>query len=80
MNLSSWEMYSIDARIDLLAKMATQLRQEKMPLKQYLLLHPEARLSESERKLLLEWTKAERKRLLVGNRSIARLPAKFNGG
>jgi cytochrome c len=64
MNLSSWEMYSTDARVDLLAKMATQLRQKKMPLKQYLLLHPEARLSESERKLLLEWTKAERKRLL----------------
>jgi cytochrome c len=65
MNLSSWELYSIDARIDLLAKMATQLRQGKMPLKQYLLLHPEARLSESERKLLLDWTKTERKRLLA---------------
>jgi cytochrome c len=65
MNLSAWEHYSIDARIDLLGKMGTQLRQAKMPLKQYLLLHPEARLSDSERKLMIDWTKAERKRLLA---------------
>ena len=65
MNLSSWEKYSIDKRIDLLGKMGTQLRQGKMPLKQYQLLHPEARLSESERKLIVDWTKAERKRLLA---------------
>lgn len=65
LNLSSWEHYGIDARIDLLGKMSTQLRQGKMPLKQYLLLHPEARLSEPERKLVVEWTKVERRRLVV---------------
>jgi cytochrome c len=65
LNLSVWEQYSIDNRIDLLGKIGTQLRQGKMPLKQYLLLHPEARLSESERKLIVDWTKAERKRLLA---------------
>lgn len=63
MNLSNWERYGIDSRIDLLSKISTQLRQGKMPLKQYLLLHPEARLSESERKLIVDWTKVERKRL-----------------
>jgi cytochrome c len=65
MNLSSWEQYSIDSRIDLLGKMGSQLRQGKMPLKQYLLLHPEARLSDAERKLILDWTKVERKRLMA---------------
>jgi len=65
LNLSSWEQYAIDLRIDLLGKMGTQLRQGKMPLKQYLLLHPEARLSDSERKLILDWTKIERKRLIA---------------
>lgn len=65
LNLSSWQQYAIDSRIDLLGKMSTQLRQGKMPLKQYLLLHPEARLSESERKLIVDWTKAERKRLMA---------------
>jgi cytochrome c len=65
MNLSAWEQYSIDNRIDLLGRMSTQLRQDKMPLKQYLLLHPEARLSEAERKLIIDWAKAERKRLMA---------------
>jgi hypothetical protein len=65
MNLSDWEKYSIDNRIDLLGKMGTQLRQGKMPLKQYLLLHPEARLTEAERKLIIDWTKAERKSLMT---------------
>jgi cytochrome c len=65
MNLSTWDLYSIDNRIDLLAKIATQLRQGKMPLKQYLLLHPDARLSDEERKLVVDWTKTERKRLIA---------------
>jgi hypothetical protein len=65
LDLSAWEKYSIDNRIDLLGKMSTQLRQGKMPLKQYLLLHPEARLSDSERKLIVDWIRAERKRLVT---------------
>jgi len=65
LNLSDWEEYSIDNRIDLLGKMGTQIRQDKMPLKQYLLLHPEARLSEAERKLIVDWTKIERKRVMA---------------
>lgn len=65
MNLSYLDQYSIDDRIDLLGKIGTQLRQGEMPLKQYVLLHPEARLSESERRLILDWTKAERKRLMA---------------
>jgi cytochrome c len=65
MNLSSWEQYSNDNRIDLLGKMGTELRKGEMPLKQYLLLHPEARLSDAERKLITDWTKAERRRLMA---------------
>ncbi len=65
LNLSRWEQYSIDHRIDLLAKIGSQLRQGKMPLKPYLLLHPDARLSEAERKLILDWIKVERKGLLA---------------
>ena len=65
LNLSSWEQYSIDERIDLLGKMGSQLRQGKMPLKPYPLLHPDARLQESERKLMVDWTKAERRRLVA---------------
>ena len=65
LNLSFWEQYSTDNRIDLLGKIGTQIRQGKMPLKQYLLLHPEARLSEADRKLIVDWIRVERKRLLA---------------
>ncbi|HVJ05337.1 MAG TPA: heme-binding domain-containing protein [Candidatus Saccharimonadales bacterium] len=65
LNLSRWEEYGIDSRIDLLSKMGSQIRDGKMPLKQYVLLHPEARLSDSERKLIQNWIKVERKRLLT---------------
>jgi len=64
LNLSRWEEYGIDSRIDLLSKIGSQVRDGKMPLRQYVLLHPEARLSDSERKLIQNWIKVERKRLL----------------
>ena len=63
MNLSRWSLYTIEERVDLLSKISTQLRLHQMPLKQYLLLHPEARLSDSERKLIIDWAKSERRRL-----------------
>ena len=65
LNFSSWEQYGLDARIDLLSKVGSQLRQGKMPLRGYLLLHPEARLSAAERELILNWSKTERRRLLL---------------
>jgi len=64
LNFSRWEQYSLDERIDLLSKISSQLRQGKMPLKQYLLLHPEARLTDSERNLVVDWAKLERRRLI----------------
>jgi cytochrome c len=64
LNLSRWQQYGTDSRIDLLAKIASQLRQQKMPLRQYVLLHPEARLSDAERTQIIDWAKSERKRLL----------------
>lgn len=71
MNFSSWEQYNMDSRIDLLAKIASQLRQGKMPLKRYLLLHPDAKVSEPERKLIADWAKSERKRLVATAESSA---------
>jgi Haem-binding domain len=34
-----------------------------MPVKQYLILHPKARLSPQEQQLIYDWAKAERKRI-----------------
>ena len=63
MNLSRWQQYSNDERIDLLSRIVTQLRQAKMPPKPYLLMHAEARLSAEEQEQLRLWARAERSRL-----------------
>ena len=63
MNLSRWQQYSNDERIDLLSRIITQLRQAKMPPKPYLLMHSDAKLSAEEQEQLRAWAKAERSRL-----------------
>src|SRR5580658_4633129 len=61
MDLSRWDQYSVDERRDLLARIGTEVRNHEMPLPRYLLLHPEARLSESEIEVIYEWTKSQRR-------------------
>jgi cytochrome c len=61
MDLSRWDQYSSEQKRDLLARMGTEVRNRRMPPPRYVLLHPEARLSESEIQLIYEWTKAQRR-------------------
>jgi len=63
MNLSHWQEYNTAKRRELLSAIASMIRNHRMPLHRYLLLHPEARLSDAETELLYQWTRAERKRL-----------------
>jgi hypothetical protein len=63
MNLSSWAGYSLEQQVDLLTKIAVQVRNRKMPLPHYLMLHPEAKLSGEEVQQLNVWTHGERRRL-----------------
>jgi cytochrome c len=63
MNFSLWQDYDKDTRIDLLARSASEIRKGDMPVKQYLLMHPEARFTDGERTLIINWTKTERTRL-----------------
>ena len=62
-NMSNWDRYSIDAREDILSQIGPMVRNKKMPLPQYLFLHPEAKLSEGDADLLYQWSRRERKRL-----------------
>jgi cytochrome c len=62
-NMSKWDQYSIGEREDILSQMAPMVRNRKMPLPQYLFLHPEAKLSDADVELLYRWSRAERKRL-----------------
>jgi len=62
LNLSDWAQYDSQRANSKLAAIAKMVSEGKMPLWQYRLLHPMARLSSSDVKLLVEWTKAERAR------------------
>jgi cytochrome c len=63
LNLSNWPQYDTDTQIGLLAKIASEARSGEMPVRQYLLLHPSARLSDQEQQTIYNWAKAERKRM-----------------
>jgi cytochrome c len=63
MNLSHWNEYSAEEKRDLLARIGTEVRNRRMPLPRYLVLHPEARLSDDEIQRIYEWTKDQRRAL-----------------
>ena len=63
MDLSHWDRYSTEQKRDLLARIGTEVRNRQMPPRRYVLLHPEARLSESEIQAIYDWTKVQRRAL-----------------
>ena len=63
MNLSRWQEYSSEERLGLLSEIGSAVRNHEMPKQTYLLLHPEARLTDKERQQIYEWTRTERSRL-----------------
>jgi Haem-binding domain len=77
MNLSRWQEYSDADRSRLLSEIGSAVRNRKMPLPRYLLLHPEARLSQREREQIYQWTRAERSRLRPQPTSTASRFAKY---
>jgi hypothetical protein len=67
MNLSQWQDYSTDDRLRLLSAIGSAARNRVMPPQRYLLLHPEARLTNMERQQIYTWTRNERRRLKAPN-------------
>jgi cytochrome c len=63
LNLSRWESYSVEMQASLLSRIASEARSGQMPLKQYVQLHPEMRLSGPEQQQIYDWARSERKRL-----------------
>jgi len=62
LNFSRWSDYSPEQRRELLAKIAAEVRSKEMPPKRYQALHPEARISDEDRRRIYDWAKKERKR------------------
>ena len=63
LNLSQWQHYSAEDQATLLNRIAAEVRSGQMPVKRYLVLHPQARLSPDEQQLIYDWAKAERKQI-----------------
>ena len=63
MNFSDWAQYSQDERERYLKKICLEVKQGAMPLRSYLRLHHEAKLSSDDLKTLCDWTSMESQRI-----------------
>lgn len=55
LNFSQWPTFDFVEQGIALEDIEQQIRRGEMPLSSYLILHPEARLSDEDRKRLLDW-------------------------
>jgi hypothetical protein len=62
LSFSEWGSYPQRKRERKLHEICQQVESGQMPLKSYLPLHPSARLSEEDRRVICEWTRAEEER------------------
>lgn len=56
LNFSEWSLMSGEDAAELREEMWEEVEEGEMPLRKYLWLHPEARLSESQRRVLQAWS------------------------
>ncbi|BAF71870.1 heme-binding domain-containing protein [Sulfurovum sp. NBC37-1] len=55
MNFSTWNSYDDEKKLKYLEKIPKAI-QDKMPMKSYLIMHKEAKLSDAEKEALKAWT------------------------
>jgi hypothetical protein len=63
LNLSEWGRYTTRRQDRKLKEICEQVTNSKMPMSVYTLMHPQAKLSDPDRKMICEWTNAARKNL-----------------
>lgn len=64
LNFSEWTSYSKRKLIKKLEEMGEEVEEGEMPLGIYTVMHGNAKLSTEQRKLLVDWTRQESKRIL----------------
>jgi hypothetical protein len=57
LNFSQWPVLDLEAQSDALRDIVQQIEKDKMPLKSYRLGHPEARLDDRQKAVLLDWAR-----------------------
>jgi len=63
LNLSRWDILDTAEQRALLTAIGTVIENREMPPHRYLMLHPQAKLSVDDSVQVIEWTRAERRRL-----------------
>ncbi|PYS99140.1 MAG: cytochrome C [Acidobacteria bacterium] len=63
MNLSVWNTYTPKKKLKKLEELCEQVERKEMPLPSYLWIHWNAALSDTERTMLCDWSKAESARM-----------------
>ena len=63
LNLSRWDSFDGAEKRVLLTAIATVIENREMPLHRYLVFHPDVKLSAEDSVQVIEWTRAERRRL-----------------
>lgn len=58
LNFSEWPEYDFELQEQAMEDIDKQISERKMPLRSYLILHPGARLSDSDRKVLIDWARS----------------------
>ena len=58
LNFSEWPTFDLELQELALRDIEEQIKKHKMPLPSYLLLHPEARLDDEARQVLLDWARS----------------------
>ena len=66
MNFSVWTDYDKTRMIDKLEGIVTEVEDGEMPLAVYTPMHPEAKLSDADKKLITDWAKNAKELLLAG--------------
>ena len=57
-NFSDWPAFDFEKQDDLFKHIKKQVERKKMPLPIYLTMHPDARLSDEDRRLVVDWARA----------------------
>ncbi len=64
LSLSEWGTYEPKRKARKLQELCEQVEKGEMPMSSYVLIHPAAKLSDSDKQLLCDWAKQERERVL----------------
>ncbi|MDP2088982.1 MAG: heme-binding domain-containing protein [Flavobacteriaceae bacterium] len=63
LNFSEWKRYNFSQKKHILDEMEEVLENNKMPLKSYLLMYHDGKITDQERQYLLEWIAAEKMKI-----------------